>query len=117
MESPNNRGNKTSTKHLLPSSGKDEFHPVELMAKEPHGNYQITQINAKAIGYSPQTDRKTLLLKKALAFSLNTKKFSQYVTKAFTPTDWCSWYWKVCAHYQRRNLKFQTSYKPCDLYW
>lgn len=87
MESPNNRGNKTSTKHLLPSSAKNEFHPVELMAKEPHGNYQITQINAKAIDYSPQTDSKILLLRKALAFSLNTKKFSQYVTKAFTPTD------------------------------
>ena len=67
MESPNNRGDRAPTRHLLPPNETfrawNELHLIELLAKGTHGNLQITQAIAKTIGCFPQSDGKTLLLK------------------------------------------------------
>lgn len=41
------------------------------------------------------------------------EKSSWWVSKAFTPTDWCSWYWKVySACYQGKKVNTNPATNP-----
>ena len=55
-EKKNNRGEKTSTRYLVPpnetSSARNRLQPVESFTKGTHGNHQIAQSIAKALGCS-----------------------------------------------------------------
>ena len=68
MKSLNYRGDKVTTGyHILQneaSSTANELHFIKFLAKGWHGNPQIIQAIAKAIGSSPQTDNKALLVKR-----------------------------------------------------
>lgn len=55
------------------------------------------------------------LLKTHLHTSLNTEKLNWCLNKDFTPTEYCSWYWKVLHILPEETGNHQSSYKPCDL--
>ena len=43
------------------------------------------------------------------------EKSSECLTRVFPPTDWCSWYGKVCCILPEEKGKHQASYKPFSL--
>lgn len=67
MESPNNRGDKAPTRHLLPPNetlvSRMGYIYSNYWPKGPQAKPQTTQATAKAICFSLQTNDNTLLLK------------------------------------------------------
>lgn len=73
--------------------------------------YSVLILNYEWLGCSPQTDGE-----ENTHNSLNSEKLSWCLTRAFSPTDYCSWYWKVlCA--TRGEGKNQLNHKPFNLHW
>lgn len=67
MKLSNSWGNRAPIRHLSSPNETSKIgirlHLFELLAKGSHGKPQTTQSVGKTIGCSPQTDRKTPLLK------------------------------------------------------
>lgn len=92
MESQNNRGDKFPTRHLSPpdetfTSGNG-LHLIELLTKELHGNHQISQAIAKAIGRSLKTGSKALLLKTNLHISTEHRNIKLVPYWSLHPTSY-----------------------------
>ena len=98
MESPNNGGDKAPARHLSPpneTSNTDNWlHLIGFWPKGTHGNPQTTQVIAKAIGCSPQTEYKYLLLNTAHIL-LNEHEVELVPTKSLHHSDQGLGHWMV----------------------